>query len=201
MKKAKCALTIAGSDSGGGAGIQADLKTFASLGVHGLSAITSITAQNTIAVNAILDVTPDMVMAQIDSVVEDIGVDAAKTGMLHTGDIIKVVAKEIKKYGFPIVVDPVMVAKSGARLLNQNAIKILIQHLLPLATVLTPNAREAEVLSGIKIRTLDDAKAAAKEIYYMGPKAVVVKGGHIPGSEVIDILRQHMEQDVVFPLL
>jgi hydroxymethylpyrimidine kinase/phosphomethylpyrimidine kinase len=188
MKKVFRALTIAGSDSGGGAGIQADLKTFAALGVHGMTAITSITAQNTVTVRAVQDVDPEILRAQIDAVAEDIGVDAAKTGMLHTSEIIKVVSERIERYGFPTVVDPVMVAKGGARLLEKEAAKTLISKLLPLATVVTPNTTEAEAISGKPIRSIDDAKAAAKEIAVMGPKAVIVKGGHLPGDKAIDVL-------------
>jgi hydroxymethylpyrimidine kinase/phosphomethylpyrimidine kinase len=188
MENVICALTIAGSDSGGGAGIQADLKTFAALGVHGMAAITAITAQNTVAVRAVQDIDPDMVKAQIDAVAEDIGVDAVKTGMLHTHEIIKAVAEQIEKYDFPTVVDPVMVAKSGARLLKKDAAQTLIHTLFPLATVVTPNAIEAEVLSGVNIRGIDDAKDAAKAIARLGPQAVVVKGGHLFGTKAIDIL-------------
>jgi hydroxymethylpyrimidine/phosphomethylpyrimidine kinase len=187
--KIPCALTIAGSDSGGGAGIQADLKTFAALGVHGMSAITSITAQNTVAVTAIQDVDEEVIKAQIDAVVSDIGVDAAKTGMLHTKNIIHCVSKEIEEHGFPVVVDPVMIAKSGALLLKPEAIHSLINELLPLATIVTPNVMEAEKLSNIKINSLESAKESAKAISRLGPKAVVIKGGHMPvGKKVIDIL-------------
>ncbi|RLI31868.1 bifunctional hydroxymethylpyrimidine kinase/phosphomethylpyrimidine kinase, partial [Candidatus Bathyarchaeota archaeon] len=190
MVRIPCALTIAGSDSGGGAGIQADLKTFAALGVHGMTAITSITAQNTVAVTAVQDVDPEVVRAQIEAVVEDIGVDAAKTGMLHTSEIIEVVAEEIERHGFPVVVDPVMIAKSGAALLRPEAKETLVRRLLPLATGVTPNAMEAEAISGIKIETLEDGRRAAEEIASLGPRAVVVKGGHILQTEAkaIDIL-------------
>lgn len=182
------ALTIAGSDSGGGAGIQADLKTFAALGVHGMTALTAITAQNTREVTMVHDVPVEMIREQIRVVVEDIGVDAIKTGMLHTSEIIEAVALELKKIDAPLVVDPVMVAKSGARLLREDAIKSLIEELIPLATVLTPNAGEAEALTGFKIRSLEDQKKAAKKISELGVKAVVVKGGHIPGEKVVDVL-------------
>ena len=182
------ALTIAGSDSGGGAGIEADLKTFAALGVHGLAALTSITAQNTLRVESIQDVRPEMVKAQIESVGEDIGVDAAKTGMLHTPEIVRVVAEIIRKYGFATVVDPVMVAKSGANLLEPEAIEVLKSKLIPIARVVTPNVLEAEVLSGVKIVSYDDAVVAAREIAGLGAEAVVVKGGHIHGNRAIDIL-------------
>ena len=184
------ALSIAGSDSGGGAGIQADLKTFAALGVHGMTAITSITAQNTLDVTAVQDVDPDVVRAQIRAVADDIGVDAAKTGMLHSSEIIEVVAEEIEEYGFPVVVDPVMIAKSGAALLRPEAKGTLVGRLLPVATVVTPNAMEAEAISEVKIETLEDGRAAAEKISALGPEAVVVKGGHILQREgmAIDVL-------------
>ncbi len=182
------ALTIAGSDSGGGAGIQADLKTFAALGIHGMSALTSITAQNTLGVDAVQDLPPEIVRAQIDSVARDIGIDAAKTGMLHTSKIINAVAEEINRYGLPTVVDPVMVAKSGAILLEPDAIELMKSKLVPLALVITPNAPEAEALSGLKVRSCDEAVAAAKKIANLGPRAVVVKGGHIQGESVVDLL-------------
>jgi len=190
MYKIPCALTIAGSDSGGGAGIQGDLKTFAALGVHGMSAITTITAQNTLEVTAIQNIDPDVIRAQIRAVADDIGVDAAKTGMLHTREIIEVVAEEIKRYGFPVCVDPVMIAKSGAVLLKPEAKDSLVDKILPLATVLTPNAMEAEAISGVKIGSLEDGKRAAEKIIELGPEAVVVKGGHILQREgmAVDIL-------------
>ena len=173
------ALTIAGSDSSGGAGIQADLKTFAALEVHGMSAITAITAQNTTEVTAVHDVPVQVIKAQIEAVIDDIGVDAAKTGMLHTTEVIETVAGEVKRHKFPIVVDPVMIAKSGAKLLQDDAIIALEKELIPIATVVTPNAMEAETLARMKIRSLNDAKAAAKKIAQYGPHAVVIKGGHI----------------------
>lgn len=182
------ALTIAGSDSGGGAGIQADLKAFAALGVHGMSAITAVTAQNTMGVEAIQDISVEIIRAQIRAVVDDIGVDAVKTGMLHTNSIIEVVADELGSR-FPLVVDPVMVAKSGATLLKQDAVKSIVDKMLPLAAVVTPNAPEAEVLSNIRVKSVEDAKKAAKKIANYGPKAVVVKGGHIDTADkVVDLL-------------
>jgi hydroxymethylpyrimidine/phosphomethylpyrimidine kinase len=188
MREVRVALTVAGSDSGGGAGIEADLKTFAALGVHGTVAITAITAQNTCGVNAIHDVDLDTIEKQIDSVVEDIGVDAAKTGMLHNKDVIALVSRKVVQHGFPLVVDPVMVAKSGARLLEVEAEKTLEKVLMPVATVVTPNAVEAEVLSGIKVKNKEDMKEAAKRIAGLGPKAVVIKGGHVSVDEkVVDI--------------
>lgn len=188
MKKILRALAIAGSDSGGGAGVQADLKTFAALGVYGMTAITSVTAQNTSAVTAVQDIDPDTVRAQIDAVSGDIGVDAVKTGMLHNSEIVKVVAEQIERYSFMTVVDPVMVAKGGFRLLEESAAETLVKYLLPLAAVVTPNADEAEFISGVRIRCIAEAKTAAKKISDFGPSAVVVKGGHIPGPKAIDVL-------------
>ncbi|MCC6023626.1 MAG: bifunctional hydroxymethylpyrimidine kinase/phosphomethylpyrimidine kinase [Thaumarchaeota archaeon] len=182
------ALTIAGSDSGGGAGIQADLKTFAALGVHGMSAITSITAQNTVEVTMVYDLPVELIREQIRVVVRDIGVDAVKTGMLHTPEIIGAVASELRGISTPIVVDPVMIAKSGARLLREDAIKTLVEELIPLAYVITPNALEAEALSGIRIRDLESQKKAAKIISELGARGVVVKGGHIEGERAADVL-------------
>ncbi|MEM1553077.1 MAG: bifunctional hydroxymethylpyrimidine kinase/phosphomethylpyrimidine kinase [Candidatus Bathyarchaeia archaeon] len=182
------AITIAGSDSGGGAGIQADLKTFAALDVHGTVAITSVTAQNTYSVKAVQDLKPEIVSEQIRAIAEDFGIDAGKTGMLHTEEIIKAVASEVSRHNFPLVVDPVMVAKSGAPLLKPEAIDALKKCLFPLAKVVTPNKFEAEKLSGLEIKSLKDAEAAAEKISKMGPEAVVVKGGHVEGAEATDIL-------------
>ncbi len=188
-KYVKTALTIAGSDSGGGAGIEADLKTFSAFGVHGLVAVTSVTAQNTEEVWAIHDIPPDVVAQQIEAVADDIGVDAAKTGMLSSREIIKAVAKTVKKYNFPLVVDPVMIAKSGAPLLREDAVEALVRHIIPLAELVTPNRYEAERLSGMKIESLEDAKRAAKGIAEeLGAKAVVVKGGHLGLGEAVDVL-------------
>ena len=183
------ALTIAGSDSGGGAGIQADLKTFAAFGVYGTSAITAITAQNTVGVRAIHEVPPDMVAAQIDAVLEDIGADAAKTGMLSSAAIIEAVADRLRSHSFgPLVVDPVMVAKSGDALLRPEAIRALIELLLPLAAVVTPNAPEASVLSGVEVRDERSARKAARRIHALGPAIVIVKGGHLAGNRSDDLL-------------
>ncbi|HEU4963137.1 MAG TPA: bifunctional hydroxymethylpyrimidine kinase/phosphomethylpyrimidine kinase [Bacilli bacterium] len=182
------ALTIAGSDSGGGAGIQADLKTFTVLGVYGMSALTAVTAQNTLGVHGIYNLPLEAIEGQIDAVASDIGVDAVKTGMLSQVPIIETVACKIKENQIPnLVVDPVMVAKGGARLLENDSQKALIEHLLPLATVVTPNLPEAEVLIGREIRTLEEMKEAAKIIHSYGVKHVVVKGGHLEG-DAIDIL-------------
>jgi hydroxymethylpyrimidine/phosphomethylpyrimidine kinase len=182
------ALTIAGSDSGGGAGIQADLKTFQMLDVFGMSALTAITAQNTLGVHGIYSVPLEGIAKQIDSVVSDIGVDAAKTGMLADADIIRLVADKVREHRIEkLVVDPVMVAKGGARLLQEQAQGALIDSLLPLAYVTTPNIPEAEVLTGREIRTLSDMKEAAKRISEMGVRYVIVKGGHLSGAAV-DVL-------------
>jgi hydroxymethylpyrimidine kinase/phosphomethylpyrimidine kinase len=186
--KIPVAITIAGSDSGGGAGVQADLKTFAALGVHGTTAITSITAQNTCSVRAVEDLKPEMIREQIKAVAEDIGIDAGKTGMLHTEEIIKTVSSEVSKYKFPLVVDPVMIAKSGTLLLKNEAVDALENYLLPKATVITPNRFEAEKLADTKIENLRNAEIAAEKIFKMGPKAVVIKGGHLEGNEAIDVL-------------
>ncbi|MEM1585905.1 MAG: bifunctional hydroxymethylpyrimidine kinase/phosphomethylpyrimidine kinase [Candidatus Bathyarchaeia archaeon] len=183
------AITIAGSDSGGGAGIQADLKTFAALGVHGTTAITCVTAQNTYSVTNIKCLRPEIVREQIRQVAEDMRIDAGKTGMLYSVEIIRAVAEEVSKYRFPLVVDPVMVAKSGAQLLKPEAEEALKRYLLPIATVVTPNRFETERLAQINIRDIEDAKEAARRIHALGPEAVVIKGGHIEETEYsIDIL-------------
>lgn len=176
------ALTIAGSDSGGGAGIQADLKTFSALGVYGASAITAITAQNTRQVTDVLELPPGLVAAQIDAVVSDIGAQAVKTGMLASAAIIEAVAAKVREHDLaPLVVDPVMVAKSGDRLLREDAIDALRTQLLPLATVVTPNLPEAEVLVGHTIASWEATREAAQEIVALGAQAVVLKGGHREG--------------------
>ncbi len=174
------ALTIAGSDSGGGAGIQADLKTFTVRRVYGMSAITAITAQNTRGVEGIHPIPLDMIAKQIEMVIEDIGTDAVKTGMLGTPEIIQLVSEKLKYYQVPnVVVDPVMVAKGGAKLLQDEAVESLIKYLLPLATVVTPNIPEAEVITKKRIDNMEAMRTAAKEIIEMGAKAVIVKGGHL----------------------
>lgn len=185
----KIALTIAGSDSGGGAGIQADLKTFSALGVYGMSVLTSITAQNTLGVQGVHDLPPDFVGLQIDSVMQDIGADAVKTGMLSNTQIIKMVSKKIKEYQVRnLVIDPVMVAKGGDRLLREDAVKELKENLIYLAMVVTPNLSEAEVLSGLRIRNIKEMKEAAQKIHKLGPKNVLIKGGHLLSAEAIDLL-------------
>ena len=183
------ALTIAGSDSGGGAGIQADLKTFSAFNVYGMSVITSVTAQNTLQVKDIYDVSPQTVGKQIDAVMEDIGIDAAKTGMLSSAGIIEVVAEKIKEYRIEkLVVDPVMISKSGSPLLKQEAKSGLIQKILPLAYVVTPNVPEAEAISGMRIKSMEDAKRAAVLIHKRGSRNVLIKGGHLSAKKAIDIL-------------
>ncbi len=183
------ALTIAGSDSGGGAGIQADLKTFHSFGIFGMSVLTSVTAQNTMGVHAIYDLPVSIIAAQIDAVMEDIEVDAVKTGMISTTEIIKTVVDRIKKYGVhKLVIDPVMVAKSGDRLLRKDAETSLVKDFLPLSFLVTPNVPEAEIISGIKIVSVEDAKKAAKIIQALGPTFVLLKGGHLHEENAIDIL-------------
>ncbi|KEO82459.1 bifunctional hydroxymethylpyrimidine kinase/phosphomethylpyrimidine kinase [Tumebacillus flagellatus] len=182
------ALTIAGSDSGGGAGIQADLKTFTVLNVFGMSALTAVTAQNTLGVHGIYNLPIEAIEQQIDAVATDIGIDAVKTGMLSQVPIIEAVARKIKQHNIPnLVIDPVMVAKGGAKLLEDSSQQALIDHLLPLATVVTPNLPEAEVLINREIKTVDDMKEAARRIHDFGPKFVVVKGGHLEG-DALDIL-------------
>ena len=188
-KPVPVAMTIAGVDSVGGAGIAADLKTFAAVGVHGTLAVTSVTAQNTYEVRGVYDLPPEAVVSQIEAVYDDVGIDAAKTGMLSNSAIVSAVARALKRYDFPVVVDPVMVAKSGARLLREDAVKALVEELLPRATVVTPNAPEAEVISGLPVKSIDDARRAAREIAQKtGAEAVVVKGGHLGGSESVDVL-------------
>ncbi len=183
--KLAVAMTVAGSDSGGGAGIQADLKTFAVLGVHGTSAVTAITAQNTVGVTDIFELPPRVVRAQIDAVVEDMGMAAVKTGMLSSAEIIETVASAVRDHRLDLlVVDPVMIAKGGARLLRDDAVDAMRTLLLPLAAVITPNLPEAEVLLGRSIATLDERRDAAQELVRLGARAAVVKGGHAEGDAV-----------------
>jgi len=181
----KVALTIAGSDSGGGAGIQADLRTFAAHGVHGASAITAVTAQNTVAVVDTVALEPRMVTAQIEAVASDIPVAAVKTGMLANRAIVEAVAEAVARRRLPhLVVDPVMVAKSGDRLLDAAAEGAYAERLLPLAEVVTPNLAEAEALLGRRVRSLEEMAEAARALLERGPRAVVVKGGHLAGEPV-----------------
>ncbi|MBS3819458.1 bifunctional hydroxymethylpyrimidine kinase/phosphomethylpyrimidine kinase [bacterium] len=183
------ALTIAGSDSGGGAGIQADLKTFQSFNVFGMSVLTSITAQNTRGVRGVHDIPPFMVGEQIDAVMDDIGAESVKIGMLSRKEIIEVIVARIKKYGIKLgVVDPVMAAKSGDRLLEKDAEKYLVEKLLPVTYLLTPNVSEAQVLSGIRIEGIKDAQRSAELIQKKGPDFVLLKGGHLHQRKAVDIL-------------
>ncbi len=183
-------LVIAGSDSGGGAGIQADIKTITALGAYAATAVTALTAQNTLGVHGVLPVPADFVRLQIAVVLDDIGADAVKTGMLADADIIVAVAEELRKRadGVPLVVDPVMVAKGGASLLAEGAVAALTTRLLPLATVLTPNLPEAQVLAGMAIGDVDAMRQAASVLLGLGPRAVLLKGGHLAGDTVVDLL-------------
>lgn len=183
----RTALTIAGSDSGGGAGIQADLKSFAAVGVHGTSVITCVTAQNTQAVTSIFPLPPKEIRAQLRAVLDDFDVRGAKTGMLYSAEIVGTVAGELRETVFPLVVDPVMVATVGARLERDDFQDALVERLLPRADLLTPNRREAERLAGFPIRGLEDMEKAARLLRKLGPRAVLVKGGHVAG-ELVDVL-------------
>lgn len=181
-------LTVAGSDPGGGAGIQADLKTFSAFGVFGMSVVTSVTVQNTKGVSSFHDLPPDIVEKQFEAVASDIGVDAMKTGMLASAPIIEVVAAQIQRHRVQkLVVDPVMHAKNDFSLLPSDAQKALVQKILPLATLLTPNIPEAENLAGQAIRNIQDMERAAKRILDLGPEAVLIKGGHASGDLAIDL--------------
>ena len=183
-------LTIAGSDSGGGAGIQADLKTFSALGCFGMSAITALTAQNTTGVRSIHGVPPDMLRNQIDAVVEDIGVDAIKIGMLHSPEVVQTVAAAIDRHALAhVVLDPVMVATSGAVLIDSPAIAALVRELFGRAVVITPNLDEASLLVGRTLANEQDMQAAARELLAKGANAVLVKGGHLAGDVVSDLLQ------------
>ncbi len=182
-------LTIAGSDSGGGAGIQADLKTFAALGCYGMSAVAALTAQNTLGVEGIYSVPPYFLGAQIDAVAADIGVDAVKIGMLHSAALIREVARALGRHAFaPVVLDPVMVSASGARLMEAGAEQALVQLLFARADVITPNLDEAALLLGREVCGVPDMPAAAQALLAFGARAVLLKGGHLPGAEVCDLL-------------
>jgi hydroxymethylpyrimidine/phosphomethylpyrimidine kinase len=176
-------LTIAGSDSGGGAGIQADLKAFARAGCFGTSAIVALTAQNTVGVSAVQEVAPEFVMAQLDAVFTDIGVDAAKTGMLFSREIVETVAAFLADNPVPLVVDPVMLSASGAQLLREDAVEALVTQLFPLATVITPNLHEAQELAGVDS---EDRGVLAEQLHALGARAVIVTGGH--GEHAVDHL-------------
>ncbi|MES1187639.1 MAG: bifunctional hydroxymethylpyrimidine kinase/phosphomethylpyrimidine kinase [Myxococcales bacterium] len=184
-------LVVAGSDSGGGAGIQADIKTITMLGGFAMTAVTALTAQNTLGVDEVLEIDPRFVAQQMKSVLSDLGADAIKTGMLGSARVVEAVADvcESLAFGVPLIVDPVMVAKGGARLLDKGAHDALVLRLLPLASLLTPNVPEAEVLTGMTIKTPRDLERAADALLALGPSAVLMKGGHLEGDTVVDVLR------------
>jgi hydroxymethylpyrimidine/phosphomethylpyrimidine kinase len=183
------ALTIAGSDSGGGAGVQADLKTFLACGVHGMSAITAVTVQNSHGVSGFYELPPNAVAEQIESVVTDIGVGAAKTGMLATAEIMAAVADTVRRLGIrPFVVDPVAASQHGDPLLRPDALAALREHIVPLATVLTPNLGEVRLLTGVEVRGRADMLDAAKALLDLGARWVLVKGGHLAGADAVDLL-------------
>lgn len=185
----KVALTIAGSDSTAGAGVQADLKTFAAFGVYGTSAVTAVTAQSTTGVVEVFPLPPNIVRAQIEQIFDDIDVAAVKTGMLATAHIVNTVADAIQRFSpLKLVVDPVITSSSGAALLSEDGVSVVKNRLLPLATVVTPNVSEAAALSGMAVRSLADAQEAAKRIADLGARAVLVKGGHLPGPHAVDLL-------------
>lgn len=188
MQRAKnrlVTLTIGGSDSGGGAGIQADIKTFSVLGVHGTSAITAITAQNTLGVQCVFGMEPEVVTAQLCSVTEDFHVAFAKTGMLYSAEIVSAVAKHVVETGIPLVVDPVIEAEAGGRLLRPDAVAALMKSLLPLARVVTPNIFEARAIAGVEVKDVASAEIAAQRIADLGARAVIVKGGHLDCTDLV----------------
>ncbi len=188
-------LTIAGSDSGGGAGIQADLKTIAALGCYGMSAISALTAQNTVSVQAIHSIPAEFLKAQIRSVIEDMGVDAVKIGMLHTPSSVEVVAWAIDHYKLTnVVLDPVMVSSSGHRLMTHETVQVLVRELFPRVSLITPNLDEATWLLGRGIPSADALHSAAQDLLAIGCPAVLLKGGHLQGSDVVDVLVQHHAQ-------
>ena len=187
-RKVPCVMTIAGSDSGGGAGVAADLKTFSALGVFGTCAITAITAQNTQGVYEIFPIPPEVVERQIEVVLDDIGVDAVKTGMLYSRETMNVVSNAIRNHDLKAVVDPVLKAGTGSSLVKEGDLAGLIDLMIPCAEVLTPNKQEAEMISGVEITNIDDMRKAAEKISNLGAKAVIVKGGHLKASNVYDVL-------------
>lgn len=200
MKTYKRALTIAGSDSGGGAGIQADLKTFAALSCYGMSVITALTAQNTVSVTGIMPVPPAFIAEQIKAVLGDIGTDAVKIGMLHSAEVIVEVAKTLAELGVEnIVLDPVMVAKSGDKLLQDEAVDALKTWLLPMASVVTPNLPEASVLLGRSVETTADMEPAAVDLSRLCPGAILLKGGHLTTAESTDLLYLSAHEQYSFP--
>lgn len=195
----KIALTVAGSDSGGGAGIQADLKTFAALGTHGLSAITALTAQSTTEVRAIHDVPADFVRLQLETLGDDFRIDAAKTGMLASVQVIEEVALFFEARPIPLVVDPVMVASSGARLVGTTAAQVIVERLFPRAALITPNLDEVEVLLGQRPKDVEEMTAAGRELLTLGPAAVLVKGGHLEGDPTDVLVTRAMTRQFTGP--
>jgi len=192
-------LSIAGSDSGGGAGIQADLKTFSALGCYGMTAITALTAQNTLGVQAIHGVPAAFLKTQLQSVLDDIGVDAVKIGMLHSPDVVEVVAWAIDHYRLThVVLDPVMVATSGDRLIAQETVAVLVNELFPRAHLVTPNLDEASLLLQKNLSKVDELQNAALELLAMGANAVLLKGGHLPGDSLSDVLQVQGSDTLVF---
>jgi hydroxymethylpyrimidine/phosphomethylpyrimidine kinase len=187
-------LTIGGSDSGGGAGIQADIKTFSILGVHGTSAITAITAQNTLGVQHVFGLEPEVVTAQLSSITDDLHVAYAKTGMLYSAEIVSAVAKHIVETGIPLVVDPVIEAEAGSRLLRPEAVAALMKSLLPLSMVVTPNIFEARAIAGVEVKDVDSAEIAARRIADLGARAVIIKGGHLDCTDLV------LEDDKIYLL-
>jgi len=190
------ALTVAGSDSGGGAGIQADLKTMLACGVHGMSVVAAVTAQNSVGVQGYWELPPEAVQAQLDSVLSDIGVDAVKTGMLASPVLVELVAAALAGVDAPLVVDPVGVSKHGDALLQQDAVEVLRTRLLPLATVATPNLPEVEMLTGVRVETEADLRRAADAVLVLGPRWVLVKGGHLDG-EAVDLLTDGTDEHLL----
>ena len=193
-------LIVAGSDSGGGAGIQADIKTVTALGGFAMTAITALTAQNTTGVQGIHEVPADFVSQQMHSVIDDLGADAVKIGMLHRPEVIEAVANVVadKLPGVPVVLDPVMIATSGARLIEDAAAQALVERLLPSVDLLTPNAPEAAALSGRLVETIEDAATAARSMRDMGARAILMKGGHLAGDTVVDVLFEGDDQSMRF---
>ena len=185
----KAVLTIAGSDPSGGAGLQADLKTFSRFQIYGMAVVATLTAQNTVGVRAVVEVDPDFVGQQLDAVLQDIFPQAAKTGMLLTAGVIEIVARKVKEYRIAnLVVDPVMISSSGATLMKPDAIAVFCAELLPAAFLVTPNIDEASALTGMTIRTLDDVEKSAVRIHELGARHVLIKGGHLGGEEATDVL-------------
>ena len=192
MHMPQVVLTIGGSDSGGGAGIQADIKTFSVLGLHGTCAVTAITAQNTLGVQQVYGLASDVVLAQLQSITDDFTIAAAKTGMLYSAEIVTAVADHLKDRKIPLVVDPVIEAEAGGRLLHPEALEALVVHLMPLARVITPNIFEAQALTKVVVRDRDSALDAARKILDMGARAVIIKGGHL---DCIDLLVERGDSD------